>query len=341
MKNKAHDTLVAILSGGISDEDYLSRRSVEVVEPALRACGYQVEVLDWASDGTVRILGSEPERSWPSVVSCFVEYRPDVVFNALHGDRENAGQLQGFFELAGIPMTGHGIAASVIGMDKILSKDVFDELNIPHPRSARLGFPGHDDDSVALGAVVAATIGYPLMLKLTHGGSSSGLELVNNEEELREVWHRWADRGGEHVGMAYAEEFVDGPEYCIGIFGHWRIPEVHVLPTARIEFDSRYFDKSVKHDNKYRVICDDTVPEELEEGMQLAALAMHRHLRFTGFSRIDFRVRGDRFYALEVNTHPGLSPSSIIINTLACSDLTIEQAVRDLVSWAIDPPTVD
>ena len=197
--NSTRDIHIAILCGGISDEDYLSRRSAQVVEKSLEACGYSSQVIDWAKDGTIRRLdtcGGRLLQQWPSLLACFTEYRPTLVFNALHGEKENAGQLQGFLELVGIPFTGNGIASSVIGMDKVLTKDVFDELSILTPKSCPLGFPGRDSVDNTIHKIRFSQIQYPIMLKLTHGGSSSRLDLIENEGDFFRTWQNWARRTG-------------------------------------------------------------------------------------------------------------------------------------------------
>ena len=336
-----HNTHVAILSGGISSEDYLSRRSATVVEEALRAEGFRVEMLDWAADGPIRLLETgdgDEKRNWSSLVHCFADYRPDVVFNTLHGERENAGQIQGFFELAGIPLTGNGITPSVIGMDKILTKDVFDILSVVHPRAVQLGFPRYDDAMRTVARLRNSGLGYPVMLKLTHGGSSSGLDLIEDEDTFVSTWEQWGRHVEDASVLAFAEEYIDGPEYCVGTFGHWRLPDITILPIAHIEFEGRYFDKEIKFEDKYQVNCGHELTAQQQLHMRRVAVDVHRHLRFVGFSRIDFRIGGDHIYALEVNTHPGLSASSIIPNSLACSDLTMQEAVSLLVEWSISPP---
>ncbi|MCG8480079.1 MAG: hypothetical protein MI724_13355 [Spirochaetales bacterium] len=335
------NTHVAILRGGISSEDYLSRRSAAVVEEALRSNGYRVEVLDWVADGTIRLSKTGDGRdmtSWPSLVHCFADYRPDVVFNTLHGELENAGQVQGFFELAGIPLTGNGITPSVIGMDKVLTKDVFDILSVIHPRDVQLGFPRYDDAMRSVARLRNSGLGDPFMLKLTHGGSSSGLDLIEDEDSFVSTWERWGLDVEDPGVMAFAEEYIDGPEYCVGTFGHWRLPDITILPVAEIEFEGRYFDKNIKFEDRYRVNCGHELAAQHQFHMRRVAIDVHRHLRFVGFSRIDFRIRDDRIYALEVNTHPGLGPSSIIPNSLECSDLTMQEAVSLLVEWSISPP---
>lgn len=335
----SHRPEVAILSGGISAEDYLSRRSAGVVLQALRAGGYHPRLLDWHGDGSVHELDRRGGslRRWESLASCFAEYRPDVVFNALHGERENAGQLQGFMELLGIPLTGNGLASSVIGMDKALSLARFDELSVRRPRGVMLGYPQHDPPSRALRLVEESGLSYPLMLKRTHGGSSGGLEILSDEDELRRIWGLWSRVPQQDCCRTYAEEFIDGPEYCVTVFGHWREARLSILPIVEIVFEGRYFDKSIKFTDAYRVRrAEDLDPASAAE-MTDAAESVHRGFGFVGFSRLDFRVASGRPYALEVNTHPGLSPASIVTNTLPHSSLTMEEAVGRLVRWCLAP----
>lgn len=332
---------VAVLCGGISSEDYLSRRSSTVVAGALRRAGFQVDVLDWDSNGQIRLnsdSGSNSHTTWSSLADCFSHFRPDVVFNALHGESENAGQLQGFFELVGIPVTGHGLVASVLGMDKLLSKHVFASLRITQPSSCELGYPGYLTAGRAVERFTASGMDYPVMLKSAFGGSSGALELVETESSFVDVWNRWCQRPDLGGYRTFAEEYIDGLEYSLGIFGHWRQEDYVLLPVVGIEFDGPYFDKDTKFTDRYRVNCVHELTQEVQSDMRDATVAVHYAMRFSGFSRMDFRVAANRAYALEVNTHPGLAPASIIPNSLSCSMLTMEEAVSQMVEWSLAPP---
>ena len=88
--------------------------------------------------------------------------------------------------------------------------------------------------------------------------------------------------------MAFVEEYIDGPEYCVGIFGHWRRTDTTILPTARIEFEGKFFDKDIKFRDKYRVNCVPDLSPQIQADMQSVAVAVHRHLEIRRFQPYGF-----------------------------------------------------
>ncbi len=334
MKRPA-DIRVALISGGLSEEAYLSRRSAEVVLPALTECGYQVELLDWAQEEVIVRADSNEIGRWPSIVHCLADYRPDVLFNATHGEFENAGQLHGLAELASIPLTGNSLASSVMGMDKVRSRHEFARIGVRHPRAVNLEVETLDSADACRAVISEAKMTFPLMLKLTHGGSSAGLEFTASPDEMLQTLLQWRGRG-----PVYAEEFVDGREFCVSVLGYPKY-DLRVFPPVEITFPGPVFDKKAKVNDEYRVHLPADVPESASAEMRTAAERIHREFGFTGLSRVDYRLQGERALALEVNTHPGMSASSIVTNSVAFAELSIRDLVNQLVQEALYPPDRD
>ena len=331
MKPRAK-TRVALVNGGLSDEAYLSQRSAEVVSPALQEAGYQVEHLDWGpAEVIVRTSDAEIGR-WKTIVHCLADYAPDVLFNATHGELENAGQLHGLAELAGIPLTGNALAPSVIGMDKVRSRYEFERIGVRFPLAIDVASDVRPDAASCDDLVNEGGLSFPVMIKLSHGGSSSGLEFTRTADEMAQTLASWQGRG-----PAYVEEFIDGREFCVTVFGR---PETRlvVFPTVEVGFPGPVFDKAAKFANEYSVSLPTELDPSLDEQMQHAALRTHTAMGFSAFSRVDYRIRGAEAFALEVNTHPGLSASSIVTNSLSYAGLSIVDVVDQLVREALDPP---
>jgi D-alanine-D-alanine ligase len=337
---KPEEISVALLTGGPSSEDYLSRRSAEVVHKALHEQGFQTFILDWQKDGSV-LRKNSPEgiitQSWRNIAACFSGLIVDVVFNALHGEMENAGQLQGFFEILDIPITGNGLRSSVIGHDKLLTKDIFRELEVPCPKDIWLGFLHSYSQENALKKIYQSGLDFPLILKATHGGSSESIELVKSKEDLAMTIEQWSLKHELQDKGLFLEEYIHGEEYCVGVFGNWQQRDsLKILPVSKVDYKGEIFDKNTKYEDTYKVSCNEYLDKSVSDKMSSYALRIHNYLRFMGFSRMDFRLKGDIAYALEVNTHPGLSPFSIIPHMISCSEISLPDSLCAMIYWAME-----
>ena len=334
--------MVGILMGGPSSEDYLSRRSAEVVFNAILGPKYNLVVLDWLRDGRVNqfLLNSftEAERFHKSLVDCLKELSVDIIFNATHGEYENSGQLQGLFNILRIPFTGNGLQSSVIGMDKILSKKFFQSLGINTPRYVVCEQVRLRQEDTLIGEEdprLLRELEYPLIVKPAKGGSSVDMAVVRTETELRDqVLHLYESRGRSVV---FAEEFKEGHDSSVCVFGSTSRGDLRVLPAARILYEGEFFDARIKFEDSYRVSFDHTLPPGTAAELEKSAVLIHRCLRFEGFSRTDFIVTENEVYALEVNTHPGLSPCSIVPNMLKHAGVSLSEAVDRLIEWGLEP----
>jgi D-alanine-D-alanine ligase len=325
-------TKLALLCGGISREDYLSRRSCQVLYQVLDTTKFDLYILDWQQDGSVlESTVNSPDlirTTHPSILHCFANFSGDVVVNLIHGEKENCGEIQGLLELAHIPYTGNGLSASVEGMVKTLTKRCFTEIGVKTP-AAFLFRPRRKEDRLKLlGELRSTALHYPLILKPVKGGSSIGIQLVHNETELQEFLAQLGD-----LTPYLFEEFIEGTEYSVGVFATHSSPKTIVLPIARIDHEGDYFDAQIKFNDTYRVVFPTDIPRIPAEGMRQAAIRIHETIGFSGFSRCDFIVRGDDFFALEVNTHPGMSAYSIVPNMVKQAQLSLgdffEQMIRE------------
>jgi D-alanine-D-alanine ligase len=331
------ELVVAILTGGPSAEDYLSRRSAKVVFKAFDHSRYDLVILDWQKTGSVTQyrLNSfdEPERTYPTLLHCLTEIKVDVVFNATHGEIENAGRLQGLLNMARLPYTGNGLQSSVIGMDKILSKKVFQSLGIDTPPYVVFQKCGGRDACAASNAAALQSLRFPLIVKPAQGGSSVDIAVVRSKKELYDyVDLLFNDRRRQTV---FAEEFISGLDFSVGVLGSAFQGELTPLPVSQIKHEAPFFDADVKYQDTYRVVFDLDIAPELSRQMEDIAVSVHRHFQFEGLSRTDFVVAGDRITTLEVNTHPGLSEYSIVPNMLRRAEIPLSDVLDRLVSWAM------
>lgn len=325
---------IALLVGGISSEAYLSRRSCEVLLAELDRDKFDIFVLDWQKDGAlVESEVNSPDRArviHRSILDCFARFRGDAVVNLTHGEKENSGQLQGLFELAGIPFTGNDLESSVIGMDKILTKQCFRVLGVSCLPEMFLqpGLAGNP--ASLLEGVRGCGLRFPLICKPVKGGSSEGIALVRSGEELLAFL---ATGYGSEPYML--EEFIRGYDYSVGVFALKSGPEPILFPTARIAYTGDFFDAAIKYDDTYRVEFPADIAPELDQSMRRAALRIHESFGFNGFSRTDFIVRGEEYFALEVNTHPGMSSFSIVPNMVKQTEYTLGGLFEKMIEQAL------
>ncbi len=279
-------TRVAVLYGGISAEREVSMSSGLQVVAALRQAGFDVLPIEAGADLAALIAALTP--------------KPDVVFNALHGRFGEDGAIQGVLDWMGIPYTHSGVRASALAMDKVAAKAVFGAAGLP----------------VAKGKVVdmaelenADPLPLPYVVKPINEGSSVGVEIIRAGDNHRVAVARgW--RFGRH---ALAEEFIPGRELTVGVMEDHALAVTEILADAGAfyDYESKYADGGSRH-----VIPAPVHPGAYARAMDIA-VAAHRALGCRGASRADFRyddTAGEpgRLVLLEVNTQPGLTPTSLL-----------------------------
>jgi D-alanine-D-alanine ligase len=305
---------VAVLKGGRSLERGVSLRSGARVEDALERLGHEVLSIDVGSD-LVRRLTSE---------------RPDVAFVAMHGVGGEDGTVQELLEILGIPFTGPGAAACARCMDKVLAKDAIAEAGLPTPawfafnQTAFREFGAAD----ALGRL-EETLGFPLVVKPSRGGSSLGVKFARSPEEVPAALVS-AFSYDERVLL---ERYVEGRELAVSIVGDEPLPVVEaiLLEGDRYDFEARY------EIGRTRFACPAELGAEEERAVTEAALATYRALGCTGFARIDVILGPDGPWLLEANAIPGLTDTSLLPQAAEAAGLDFEALVERILDLALTP----
>jgi D-alanine-D-alanine ligase len=273
---------VAVLMGGDSAEREISLRSGSAVLEALQSAGVDAHGLDPAAPGFLRELDDGGY---------------DRVFIALHGRGGEDGVMQGLLDVLGLPYTGSGVLGSALAMDKLRTKQVWQAAGVPTPGFVQLrGEPDLD--------AVPAALGYPVIVKPAHEGSSIGISKADSDASLREAWQQ-ARRYDDEV---FAEQWVTGGEYTCGILGG------EALPLIRLETPNAFYDYEAKYEadtTRYLLPCG--LDAETERSLQAASLAAFRGVGGSGWGRVDFMLdnRGQPWF-IEVNTVPGLTDHSLV-----------------------------
>lgn len=292
---------VAVLFGGKSAEREVSLKSGAMVLQSLLAAGVDAFGIDVGEDLLQRL----------------VEEKIDRAFIILHGRGGEDGSMQGLLECAGIPYTGSGVLASALAMDKLRTKRVWLSLGLPTPDYAVLA--SEDDCREA-----AQRLGFPLIVKPAHEGSSIGMAKVGGLDELIAAWREAA----RYDSQVLVEQWISGPEFTVATL------RGQVLPAIRLGTPHTFYDYDAKYlasDTRYQVPCglDEAKERELKE---LTARACDA-LGIQGWGRADVMQDAEgRFWLLEVNTAPGMTDHSLVPMAARAAGLDFQQLVLAILA---------
>lgn len=301
---------IVVLMGGWSAEREVSLMSGAGVADALESLGHRVTRIDMARDVAARLA----------------EARPDLVFNALHGTPGEDGSVQGMLDLMGLAYTHSGLAASVIAVDKVLTKQALVPHGIPMPggrivRSADV-FEG---DPLAR----------PYVLKPVNEGSSIGVAIVTDEGNYgnpigRDVAGPWQD-----FAELLAEPYIRGRELTTAVLGGRALGVTELRPKSGwYDYDAKYTEGMTDH------ICPAAVPDEIAAACRGIALEAHRLLGCRGASRSDFRWDDTQglagLFLLEVNSQPGMTPLSLVPEQARHVGMGYAELVQAIVDEAME-----
>jgi D-alanine-D-alanine ligase len=321
---------VAVLMGGRSSEREISLRTGRGVAQALRNLGHEVAAVD-AANGRLLPAGDEERGAAPSSAlepaGETAIARPEtladaeVVFIALHGAAGENGTLQALLDLAGRVYTGSGMLASALAMNKAMSKRIFQQEHIPTPRWILLT-PGQAAKTVDVNALG----GYPLVVKPNEEGSSVGLTIVREASQLPE-----AIRVAEALGEVLIEEYIEGRELTVSVLGDEALPIVEIRPLSGLyDYESKYTA------GRSEYFCPADLPDAIAKRVSALGLEAARVIGCRGVSRVDFRLSEDGVpYCLEVNTVPGMTPTSLVPMAAKAAGMSYDQLVERMVELAL------
>ncbi|VBB68871.1 D-alanine--D-alanine ligase [invertebrate metagenome] len=295
---------VLVLMGGWSAEREVSLVGGGAVTTALQSLGYEVSAVDL--------------RDVAALLTCFRQW-PDVVFNTLHGRFGEDGCVQGVLNILGIPYTHSGVMASALAMNKVMARRLFAQAGIP----------------VAMGAVVcrsellsADPLPRPYVVKPLNQGSSLEVRIIRSEDGQLP----FADMEWLYREPVLVESFIPGRELTISIMGEQPLAVTEIVTDhVFYDYDAKYTASGSRH-----ILPAPLSTAVTNEALRLALLA-HRTLGCRGVSRADFRFDGERLVILEVNTQPGMTPTSLVPEQAA----HIGMSFTDLVQWMVENAACD
>ena len=291
---------IAVLMGGPGEEKEVSLKSGKAIKEALQANCYDVSsiIIDTDLVNLVEKLSSV-----------------DLVFLGLHGDIGENGTIQGFLEALGIIYTGSGPLSSAICMDKNISKIVAANNNILTPKW-KLYNNINDNDEFK----------YPLVVKPNGQGSTVGLRIVHNEEELKPA----LEHAFNYDTSVLVEEYIEGRELTVMVLDGKAYPVCEIIPSHELyDFDCKYTAGMSKY------ICPAKIGIELTDNIRQVSENLFDLFKCENYSRADFRMDSqNKFWFLEMNTLPGMTDTSLVPMSALAAGLSFNDLIDNIVMQA-------
>ena len=306
--NSADFGKVAVLLGGDSSEREISLLSGNAVLAALKRRGVDAYAFDPAVVPVQSLVDGKFERAWI----------------ALHGPGGEDGLMQGALEWLGIPYTGSGVLASALTMDKLKTKRVVLGAGYAAPGYAVLSSPADLPGALA-------SIGLPLMVKPASQGSSVGMTKVKAPGEFQRAYAE--ARAVDPI--VFAEAFISGPEYTVGVLQNQALPSIRIQPATEFyDYQAKYF----RNDTQYH--CPSGLTAAAEAELQAAAMAAFQVTDCFGWGRVDFMRDAitDKFYFIEINTTPGMTDHSLVPMAARQAGMDFEELVWRVLETSFARP---
>ena len=297
---------ILIISGGISKERTISLDTGKQVAKELIKNKYIVKI-------------TEPN---DELLSTIKKFKPDIIFNALHGQFGEDGYIQTILETTKVPYTHSGVIASAIAMDKELSKKIFIKNNILTPKYILYTFNKSKSELIK---IIDKRLKFPVVLKPLNEGSSvnvficSKSNLSNNIKLLKSY------------KKIIIEEFIPGREIQAAIIGSKKLGAIELKPKRKFyDYQAKYNSKSkTKH-----IIPVDLSEKDYNTIMKLS-LKAHKLIGCQGVTRSDFKFYKSKFYLLEINTQPGMTSLSLVPEIAAYHGINFIELIKLILKNAL------
>ncbi len=297
------DQRIGVLMGGLSAERDVSLKTGAAVLEALLGLGYDAVGIDVSRDLPLQLR----------------QAGVDCAFIALHGRYGEDGTVQGLLELMNIPYTGSGVRASSVAMDKLTTKELllFHELPTPGYQVFRRG-----DE---LEAALSKLRHFPLVVKPAREGSTIGISIARNSAELRSG----IVDALKHDDLVLIEDFIDGIELTVGVL------DGEALPVIQVQAEGGFYDYTAKYtQGKTQYLVPAPIEPLMYQKVQRIAQEACRILGCLGAARVDFMVRERECFCLEVNTIPGMTPTSLLPKAAGEAGISFEELTRRILAGA-------
>jgi D-alanine-D-alanine ligase len=312
---------ILVVKGGPSTEHQVSLASGQMVFENLDRDLYDANQVVIEKNG-IWLFEDGSELHLAESINKIKADKFDLVFNALHGKFGEDGTIQAILDQADILYTGSGSEASALAMSKDASNKIFEKNGLLVPK-----FETYSEK------IDKIDLPYPIVVKPTSGGSSVGVSIVDNQDELRGA----VDLALESDKSFIAQEFISGKEFSCPVLEDETGELIALPPIEIIPKISEFFDYKAKYeDGGSEEVVNPEIGEENLEKIKDLALKAHEYLGCSGYSRTDFIEREGIFYVIETNTLPGMTKHSLMPKSAGVArigfskllDLIIKSALR-------------
>ena len=316
---------IAIVAGGDSSEYIVSLRSAQGIYSFIDKEKYNLYI--------VMMKGLDWHVQLPDETTCPIDRNDfsfqlngekitfDFAYITIHGTPGENGRLQGYFDMMGIPYSCCGVLAAALTFNKFVCNQYLRGfgVRIAVALSLRQGQTVSDND-------VIEKIGLPCFIKPSLGGSSFGVTKVKTREQIQPAIAKAFEEGEEVV----IEAFMDGTEITCGCYK--TKDKSVVFPITEVVTHNEYFDYDAKYNGQVDEITPARIPNELRDRVQMLTSAIYDILGAQGIIRIDYIItEGDKINLLEVNTTPGMTPTSFIPQQVRAAGLNITDVMTDII----------
>ena len=292
---------ILILSGGISKERLISLDTGYQVAKELKKNGYRVKI-------------SEPDKLKENLN----QFKPKIVFNALHGQFGEDGYIQSVLESLEIPYTHSGVIASSIAMDKEISKKLFIKNKINTPKSFIYFFDKKNSDLIKK---INRELKFPVVIKPLNEGSSVNVYICSRRDIIKKL------KKIKHYKKVMIEKFIGGREIQVAIMGNKKLGAIELKPKRK------FYDYKAKYNTNAKtehIIPVDLTKKKLQQILNIAFKA-HKIIGCRGVTRSDFKFYNNKFYLLEINTQPGMTKLSLVPEIAQYNGISF----KNLIEWIL------
>lgn len=331
---------IVVLAGGNSAEREVSLSSGSLISNALMENGHEVMLVDlllgnksdiemkYRKKGDI-LFEYKINKTEPNIDEIMNKYNlkslvgegvieackdADIVYNALHGGIGENGSISNLLELFNIKHTASDTYSSMISMDKSLTKDVMDRVGIKNAKSFIITDNNYD----------LKNIKYPVVLKPCSNGSSVGVRIVNNEEEFLDA----IEYAKKYENKILIEEYIKGREFSVSVLDGEALAPIEIIP------NDGFYDYEHKYQGgKTLEVCPANISKEIDNELRKNALLLHNAVGLATISRTDFILTEDNeIYALEINSLPGMTPTSLLPQEAKEKGITYNELVEIIVN---------
>ena len=293
---------ILIISGGISKERLISLDTGQQVANELKKNGYRVKI-------------TEPDNNLEKNIKFF---RPNVIFNALHGQFGEDGYIQTILERFKIPYTHSGVIASSIAMDKEISKKIFIKNKINTPKFFTYSYDVKNEDLIKK---IKKKLRFPVVVKPLNEGSSVNVYICNEKNIIKIL------NSIKQYKKVMIEEFIGGREIQVAIMGNKKLGAIELKPKRK------FYDYKAKYNSSAKtkhIIPVDLPKKKLNEVLNIS-LKAHKLIGCKGVTRSDFKFKNGKFHLLEINTQPGMTKLSLVPEIAAFRGISFIK----LIEWIL------